>query len=60
MKGGDKVGYTSTEVKARYNAKAYDTVKISIPKGDKDRWKALAEQEGLSLTAFIRKKVEGG
>lgn len=50
---------TSSEVKRRYNAKAYDEVRISVPKGEKDQWKALAEAEGLSLTAFIRQKVNG-
>lgn len=53
------MGYTSTDVKRRYNEKAYDVVRLSVPKGEKDQWKALAEAEGLSLTAFIRKKVNG-
>lgn len=45
--------------KSKYRAKAYDQVCIQIPKGTRDRWRALAEQEGKSLTAYIVSRVEG-
>ena len=45
--------------KSKYRAKAYDQVCIQVPKGTRDRWRALAEQEGKSLTAYIVSRVEG-
>ena len=30
-----------------------------MPKGTRDRWRALAEQEGKSLNAYIVSRVEG-
>ena len=34
-------------------------IQIAVPKGTRDRWRALAEQEGKSLTAYIVSRVEG-
>ena len=34
-------------------------IQIATPKGTRDRWRALAEQEGKSLTAYIVSRVEG-
>lgn len=45
--------------KSKYRAKAYDQVCIQVPKGTRDRWRALAELEGKSLTAYIVSRVEG-
>ncbi len=45
--------------KTKYRAKAYDQVCIQVPKGTRDRWRALAEAEGKSLTAYIVSRVEG-
>ncbi len=45
--------------KDKYRAKAYDQINIQVPKGTRDRWRALAEQEGKSLTAYIVSRVEG-
>lgn len=45
--------------KNKYRAKAYDQINIQVPKGTRDRWRALAEQEGKSLTAYIVSRVEG-
>lgn len=44
---------------AKYRAKAYDQVSIRVPKGTRDRWRALAEMEGKSLAAYIVSRVEG-
>lgn len=43
----------------KYRAKAYDQINIQVAKGTRDRWRALAEQEGKSLTAYIVSRVEG-
>lgn len=54
MTGGDKVGgKTSTASKAKYNAKAYDEIKVRVHKGEKDEIKAFAASRGLSLNEFI-------
>ena len=45
--------------KSRYRAKAYDRIELQVPKGTRDRWRALAELEGKSLTAYIVSRVEG-
>lgn len=45
--------------KDKYRAKAYDQINIQVPKGTRDRWRALAELEGKSLTAYIVSRVEG-
>lgn len=54
MTGGDKVGgKTSTASKAKYNAKAYDEIKVRVLKGDKDRIRALAQSQGKTVNGFI-------
>ena len=54
MTGGDKVGgKTSTASKAKYNAKAYDEIKVRVRKGEKERIKALAQSQGKTVNGFI-------
>ncbi len=43
----------------KYRAKAYDRIEVTVPKGTRDRWRALAEEEGKSLNAYIVSRVEG-
>lgn len=38
---------------ARYNAKAYDDMKIHVKKGDRERIKSYAESQGMSLNNFV-------
>lgn len=45
---------TSAAVKNKYNDKNYDRIALSVPKGDKDRYKAEAEKRNMSLNEFIR------
>ena len=47
------MGRTSSAVKDRYNAKAYDEMKVRVAKGNKERIQAHAEAQGESLNAFI-------
>ena len=49
---------TSTEVKNRWNAKAYDQLLIRVKKGDKEIIKAFAEQNGESLNGYIVRLIE--
>lgn len=52
------MGKTSSEVKNRYNAKAYDRLLVCIYKGNKDILKAQADKCGCSLSAYIKRAVE--
>lgn len=52
------VGKTSSAVKDRYNAKAYDEIKLRVPKGQKDIIKAHADSMGESVNAFIYRALE--
>ena len=52
------MGKTSTASKNKYNAKAYDQLRVIVKKGDKDKIKAHAESLGLSLNAYINKLIE--
>lgn len=52
------MGKTSSEVKDRYNRKAYDTIMLRMYKGRKEDVQAAAERAGLSLNAYIIKAIE--
>lgn len=47
------MGKTSTEVKARYNAKAYDRLTVTVPKGTASIIKAAADERGMSVNAYM-------
>lgn len=46
------------EATAKYNAKAYDEIKIRVKKGNKEVIKSAAEQEGKSLNSFINEAID--
>lgn len=52
---------SKAQIKAtrKYRDKAYDRIEITVAKGTRERWRALAEAEGKSLTAYIVSRVEG-
>lgn len=52
------MGKTSSKVKDKYNAKAYDEIKLRVKKGDKDKIKDHAERKGESVNGFINKAIE--
>lgn len=51
------MGKTSSAVKNRYNAKAYDQLPIRIPKGQKATIQAAAEAAGESVNEFTQKAI---
>lgn len=51
------MGKTSSAVKNRYNAKAYDRIALCVPKGQKDNIKAHAESMGESVNAFVLRAI---
>ena len=52
------MGKTSSTVKDRYNAKAYDEIKVRVGKGQKDIIKAHADSMGESVNGFISRAIE--
>lgn len=47
----------STAAKNRYNAKAYDSLRIVVKKGRKAEIQAHAEARGESLNAFVGRAI---
>jgi len=47
------MGKTSSKVKDRYNAKAYDEMKIRVPKGRKADIEAYAKEHGESVNGLV-------
>lgn len=42
----------------RYVSKHYDQIKLTVPKGERDRYKALAARLGLSVNQLFVQAVE--
>lgn len=42
----------------RYVSKHYDQIKITVPKGERDRYKSLAARLGLSVNQLFVQAVE--
>jgi predicted HicB family RNase H-like nuclease len=51
------MGKTSSTVKDRYNAKAYDEIKVRVPKGQKSTIQIYAETQGQSVNSFINRAI---
>lgn len=51
-------GNSKTRAKNKYNAKAYDRIALQVKKGDKERIRAYAEQQGESLNGFINRAIK--
>ena len=43
---------------AEYNKAKYDRITLNVPAGDKEKYKALAEEKGMSLTELFITAVE--
>ena len=52
------MGKTSNAAKDRYNAKAYDDIRLRVPKGKKDQIQAFAERNGESLNGFLNRLID--
>ncbi len=51
------MGKTSSAVKDRYNAKAYDEIKVRVIKGQKDVIQSHAAARGESVNGFIGRAI---
>lgn len=47
------MGRTSSTVKNRYNAKAYDSIAVRVHKGEKEQIQARAASLGESVNGYI-------
>lgn len=47
-----------TRASNKYAAKAYDRIALQVKKGEKDKIRAHAEQQGESLNGFINRAIE--
>ncbi|MEA4895133.1 MAG: antitoxin [Oscillospiraceae bacterium] len=51
------MGKTSSAVKDKWNSKAYDEIKVRVPKGQKEAIQAHAEAHSESLNGFINRAI---
>ena len=54
----DIQGTAQTRAKNKYNAKAYDSLRIVVKKGRKELIKAFAESQGESINGFVNKAID--
>jgi len=50
--------HTSSEVKARYNAKTYDRIQINLRKDKAAAYKAKCDELGISYSWLIHKAID--
>lgn len=53
----DGKGTSQTRAKNKYNAKAYDSLRIIVKKGKKEVIRAHAERNGESLNGFVNRAI---
>jgi len=52
------MGNKITDYKRQFNEDNYDRIYVSAPKGKKEEYKQLAENNGMSLNALIIELLE--
>ncbi len=60
MKGCETMAYTEAQNKAtqKYIKNNYDRIMITVPKGERDKYKAYAKSKGISLNALFINLIE--
>jgi predicted DNA binding CopG/RHH family protein len=48
----------ATKAKDKYNAKAYEDIRLRVKNGEKDKIKAHAEKHGMSLQGYINNLIK--
>ena len=51
------MGKTSSSVKDRYNAKAYDNITLRVPKGQREVIQSFVQSRGESVNGFINAAI---
>lgn len=54
----ERNGTAATKAKNRWNKNNYDQFLLTLPKGDKERYRAFSEEEDMSLNAYIIRSIE--
>lgn len=49
---------SQTQASAKYNAKAYEEIKLRVKKGNKEKIKRYAAEHGESLNGFINRAIK--
>jgi uncharacterized protein (DUF1778 family) len=52
------MGTARTKANNKWNAKAYDRINLTVPKGEKETIKAHAESNGESVNGFINRAIK--
>lgn len=52
------MGRTSSAAKAKYNAKAYDRIEVTVKKGLRELIRSHAERQGLSINGYINNLIQ--
>jgi hypothetical protein len=52
------MGTSATRAKNKWNKENYDQFLLTMPKGKKERYKKIANEYDMSLSAFILRAVE--
>ncbi|MCQ2409819.1 MAG: hypothetical protein MJ068_04675 [Clostridia bacterium] len=42
----------------RYNDSKRENLNLGLPKGTKDKWKAIAAEKGMTLTEYITRLID--
>lgn len=50
--------FNQAEYIKNFNKETYDSISLRVPKGYKEKFKALAASKGLSMAALIVKMVD--
>lgn len=60
MEGCETMAYTEAQNKAtqKYIKNNYDRIMITVPKGERDKYKAYAKSKGISLNALFINLIE--
>lgn len=58
MESSKRKSKTSTEVKARYNKKVYDSISVRVPKAMAEAFKEKCVAEGVSQAEVIKNAIE--
>lgn len=54
----ERNGTAATKAKNRWNRDNYDQFLLTLPKGDKERYRAYADAEDMSLNKFFIQAIE--
>jgi len=54
----ESTGKSATRAKNKYNSQNYDSLRIVVPKGQKEELQAHAVTMGESLNAFVNRSIK--